>query len=166
MKLQSIIDSVHRLGKNDVTGSVYKPPLARICNFEDYYRNKLRTDGGEESPDLAKLREFHEQTTPRRVPVIKKPWTYTEGGWDHVFVTLNVTRGGRVKIALLQPFVELYNNYQSKAIQSPVEERVRLMKQARYPEAALIKLIKNDQKWKKDSEKNKQFLEKIYGRNK
>ena len=59
---------------------------------------------------------------------------------------------------------ELYDKYQSKAIQPPIEERVRLMKAARYPEHMLMSAIKKNQKLKKDTQKTTIFLEKIFGK--
>ena len=163
-RIQKIIDSTKKTMRGQFATSSFTPTPMRIWKFDDYHRVKVAQEG-KESPSLAELREFHEKTKTPTPRVISKPWKYTEGEWDHVFVSLNVTRG-RVRISLSQPFVELYNNYQSKAKQPPVEERVRLMKQARYPEELLLKLIRKDQKLKNDSEKNKQFLEKIFGRNK
>ena len=163
-RLQQIIDSTKKITNGQFTFKMHKPPIEYIANFEDYHRAKVRSDG-HESPGLAELRKFHENNPHPPTRALKKPWKYTEGGWDHVFVSLNVTRG-RVKLSLFQPFVELYDNYQSKAIQPPVEERVRLMKQARYPETLLLKIIKRDQRMKRDSEQNKKFIEKIFGRTK
>lgn len=157
-----LVDLIEKTRNTQYGKSSAKPPLMRIHGFEDYHRRKVCLEGGE-SDRLRELREFHERTFSSKPRVITKPWTYPYE-FDHVFVNTTVSKNGRIKVSITQPFHELYDKYQSKAIQPPVEERVRLMKQARYPEDTLLKIIKKDQEDKKNAQKNQEFLEKIFGK--
>jgi hypothetical protein len=160
--LNKLIEDVKNLSNKKNKAPFYKVPKMRIHNFENYYETKIRVEG-KESDSLCELKKFHDETRPPAPRVIKQSWRYPYE-FDHVFVNLSVTKSKKVKVSLSQPFHELYDKYQSKALQPPVEERVRLMKQARYPESTLINIIKKDQMDKKNSQKNQLFLEKIFGR--
>jgi hypothetical protein len=160
--LVDLIEKTRNTQCGKSSGKFTKPPLTRIHGFEDYHRIKVRLEGGE-SDGLRELREFHERTFSPKPRVITKPWTYPYE-FDHVFVNTTVSKNGRIKLSITQPFQELYDKYQSKAIQPPIEERVRLMKAARYPEHMLMSAIKKNQKLKKDTQKTTIFLEKIFGK--
>lgn len=162
LDLANLIEKTRNTQRGKSTGNFGRVPLMRINSFDDYHRMKVRLEGGE-SDTLRKLREFHERTTARVPREIKKPWEYPYD-FDHVFVNTAVSKNGKIKVSASQPFHELYNKYQSKAIPPPIEERVRLMKAARYPEHMLMNAIKKDQKWKKDVQKNTEFLERIFGK--
>ena len=160
--LAKLIESVNNLRNKNNHAPFYKPPNTRIHNFENYYETKIRMEG-KESDRLRELKKFHDEHPSRAPRTIKQPWVYP-WDFDRVFVNTSVTKSGKVKVTLSQPFHELYDKYQSKAIQPPAEERVRLMKQAHYPEDTLLKIIKKDQKDKKNAQKNQIFLENIFGR--
>lgn len=160
--LAKLIESVNNLHNKKNHAPFYKPPNTRIHNFENYYETKIRTEG-KENDRLCELKKFHDEHPPCAPRTIKQPWVYP-WDFDRVFVNTSVTKSGKVKVTLSQPFHELYDKYQSKAIQPPVEERVRLMKQAHYPEDMLLDIIKKDKNNKKNSQKNQEFLEKIFGK--
>tara|TARA_B110000858_G_scaffold191121_1_gene239996 strand:+ start:1272 stop:1769 length:498 start_codon:yes stop_codon:yes gene_type:complete len=160
--VNNLIESVKSLSRKKNKSLFCNPPDTRIHNFENYYENKIRIEG-KESERLRELKKFHDEHPLRAPRKIKQPWRYP-WDFDRVFVNTTVTKSGKVKINLYQPFHELYDKYQSKANQPPVEERVRLMKQAHYPEHILINMIKKDQKDKKNAQKNQEFLEKIFGK--
>ena len=148
-----------KMMKKDVR--VYNPPLQRIYNFENYYETKLRLEG-KESEGLRELKEFHDKHPPRPPREIKKPWRYPYE-IDRVFLNTTITKSGKVKITLSQPLQDLYDTYQSKAVQPPIEERVRFLKHAHYPEHTLMNLIKKDQRNKKNAVKDQEFIFSIFG---
>ncbi len=160
--VNKLIENVKTLSCKKNSTSFYKLPNTRIHNFENYYETKIRIEG-KESDRLRELKKFHDEHPPPPTRMIKQPWNYP-WDFDRVFVNTTVTKSGKIKVTLSQPFHELYDKYQSKAIQLPVEERVRLMKQAHYPEGILLKIIKKDQNDRKNHKKNQEFLEKIFGK--
>lgn len=158
MKLQSIIDSTIRLKSCKFCKET---PIEPIANFQNYYESKVRIEGGE-SDRLRKLREYHDALPVQVPPKINKGYTYPHD-FEHVSVHCHVTKSGNVKITMCLPFLEQYKKYHSHGNNVPVNDKVRLMKLAGYPEDILKKIVKNDYTNTKNSEKNKIFLEKIFG---
>ena len=160
--LNKLIENVKTLNDKNSKAPFYKSPMRRIHNFENYYETKIRMEG-KETDRLRELKKFHDEHPVHPPAAIKQPWRYL-WDFDRVFVKTSVTKSGKVKIILSQPFQELYDKYQSKAIQPSMEERVRLMKQAHYPEYILLHMIKKDQNDRKNHKKNQEFLENIFGK--
>lgn len=161
-RLENICKTLRGINRGKCTASMVNPGhLQHIANFDSYYRDKVRSVGWE-TPSLKRLREFHDANPPR-VHVPAKPSYKYPYDFERVSVNIKSHKNG-IKVSITQPFHELYENYQSKGIQPPVEERVRLMKLAGYPEHILVSLIKCDQRWKRNEQKNKLFLESIFGK--
>jgi hypothetical protein len=146
-----------RNGKN-----IFRTPrIAPISNFEDYYRSKVRSEGCV-TDRLKELKAFHDKRGPPRSIVLSKSYKYPHD-FDHVGMSLKVSKKGTIKVSLSLPFHNLYNEYQSKAIQPPVEERVKYSKAAGYPDDILINIVKKYKKAEDEKEKNILFLENIFG---
>ena len=136
MKHQKIINSIRRLKKKEFWKEA---PIQPIVNFQSYYNDKLRTEGCE-SVRLRKLKEYHD-SLPENMPTnLKKEYTYPYD-FEHVGVVCKVTKSGNVKVSILLPFLEQYNNYHSKGLNPPMKEKVQLMSAAGYPEHILMKII-------------------------
>ncbi len=158
-RLQKMIESHKNLSKIRFTTEA---PMRPIANFQNYYETKLRIDG-HESEHLRKLKEYHDKLKIRPPKKLNRGYTYPHD-YEHIGVGCHVTKSGHVKVTVCLPFVEQYNKYHSKGENVPVKDKVRLMKLAGYPEEILKKIIEKDLKFKKDAEKNKKFLEKIFGK--
>lgn len=158
--LKNIIEKRRNILRN--THGFAPEKIEYITNFESYYRDKVRSDGCE-TPRLKQLREFHETRDSLNHREIKKPYIYPHD-FDRVSVTTRVNKQGTIKVSVRLPFHELYNKYQSKGVQPPIEERVRLMTLAGYPESHLIAAVKKHENFKKNIDKYTVFLENIFGK--
>lgn len=158
MKLQTIIDNVRNI-KTKVP--LKEGPLQPIANFKSYYESKIRVDG-HETERLRILKEYHESLPVRKSHVLKTGYTYPHD-FERVGMNCQVSHNGRVKITLCLPFHEQYKRYHSQGNNVPVKEKVRLMKLAGYPDTILKKVITKDYINIRDADKNKKFLEKIFG---
>ena len=138
------------------------PQLEPIANFNNYYESKLKIDGYE-SENLRKLKEFHDARTPYVTRPLNPGYKYPHD-FEFVNVTVRVTKSGKIRLVTTMPFVEQYNLYQAPGQRVPVNEKVRLMKLARYPDNILKKIVRQDYINTRDAEKNKLFLEKIFGK--
>jgi hypothetical protein len=158
-RIADIIEKRRNLMKFSKPIERYQP----IANFESYFESKKRTEGGV-SKRLAEIKKMHEnckilQPRPHR-ELYKYPHDF-----ERVAVDMKVNKkSGSVKVTICLPFLEQYNNYHSKGINVPLNEKVKLMKLAGYPDFILENIINRDLWWKKNEQKNKEFLERVFGK--
>jgi len=147
-----------------------------IANFDSYMRIKKIADEklAVASPDPEAMREYNrrnqeriiklQESTPVRAPRAPKPpkFKYTDE-FDRVKVDLSVSKNGKVRVKLVQPFVYLHDNYWSKGQCPPLKEYIINLKYAGYPDDYLEKFMKVHMDREKRKPEMEEFIVKVFG---
>ncbi len=153
-----------------------KPKWRPIANFESYMRMKKLADEkmAEVSSDPDAMREYNrinqeritnlQESVPVRTPPPPKPakFKYTDD-FDRVKVDLSVSKSGKVRVKLVQPFVYLHENYWSKGQCPPLKEYIVNLKYAGYPDEVLENYMKVHMKRVNNMDESQKFIDKIFG---
>lgn len=153
-----------------------KPKWRPIANFESYMRMKKLADEklALVSSDPEAMREYNrlnqeriiklQESVPVRTPPPSKPakFKYTDE-FDRVKVDLSVSKSGKVRVKLVQPFVYLHENYWSKGQCPPLKEYIVNLKYAGYPQESLERFMKIHLDREKRKPEMEEFINKKFG---
>ncbi len=171
--VEKILENMRNKGRHN---RQEKPKWRPIANFESYMRMKKLVDEkmAEVSSDPDAMREYNrinqeritklQESVPVRTPPPPNPvkFKYTDD-FDRVKVDLSVSKSGKVRVKLVQPFVYLHENYWSKGQCPPLKEYIVNLKYAGYPQESLERFMKIHLDREKRRPEMEEFINKKFG---